>query len=65
MALKLLSIVTTTSCPLPALLRPEIYKENGERTFLGVTYTMLEYQFEQHRIWGATARIVQQFLALL
>jgi hypothetical protein len=51
--------------PIPALLRPEIYKENGERTFLGVTYTMLEYNFERHRIWGATARIVQQFLSLL
>jgi 8-oxo-dGTP pyrophosphatase MutT (NUDIX family) len=51
--------------PIPELLRPEVYKENGERTFLGVTYTMHEYNFERHRIWGATARIVQQFLSLL
>jgi 8-oxo-dGTP pyrophosphatase MutT (NUDIX family) len=52
-------------CPLDELRRPEAYRENGERTFLGVTYVMLEYQFGAHRIWGATARIVHQLLGLL
>jgi 8-oxo-dGTP pyrophosphatase MutT (NUDIX family) len=52
-------------CPLPWLQRDGACRENGQRTFLGVTYTMLEYQFEQHRIWGATARIVQQLLQSL
>jgi 8-oxo-dGTP pyrophosphatase MutT (NUDIX family) len=52
-------------CPLPALQRPDAYRENGERTFMGVSYMMLEYQYEQHRIWGATARIVHQLLSEL
>jgi len=52
-------------CPLEVLLRPGACRENGQRTFLGVTYTMLEYQLERHRIWGATARIVFQLLEQL
>jgi 8-oxo-dGTP pyrophosphatase MutT (NUDIX family) len=48
--------------PLELLRRPGAYRENGTRTFLGVSYTMLEYPFEGHKIWGATARILHQLL---
>jgi 8-oxo-dGTP pyrophosphatase MutT (NUDIX family) len=58
-------VAEVVRCPLDELRRPEAYRENGERTFLGVTYVMLEYQFGSHRIWGATARIIHQLLALL
>ncbi len=51
--------------PLDELRRPDRYRHAGERTFLGVTYVMHEYQFEEHRIWGATARIVHQLLGAL
>jgi 8-oxo-dGTP pyrophosphatase MutT (NUDIX family) len=50
-------------CPLDELFRPECYRHEGTRSFLGVTYAMHEYHFEEHRIWGATARIVHQLLA--
>ena len=52
-------------CPLPVLQKPDAYRENGERTIMGITYVMLEYQYEQYRIWGATARIVHMLLAEL
>jgi 8-oxo-dGTP pyrophosphatase MutT (NUDIX family) len=52
-------------CPLDELARPGACHELGRREFLGVTYTLLEYQFEQHRIWGATARIAQQLIQSL
>lgn len=52
-------------CPIDELRRPGAYRENGERTFLGVTYTMLEFPFGDHRIWGATARILFQLLEQL
>jgi 8-oxo-dGTP pyrophosphatase MutT (NUDIX family) len=48
-----------------ALSDPERYTANGSRTFLGISYDMHEYRWEPHRIWGATARMVHQLLALL
>jgi 8-oxo-dGTP pyrophosphatase MutT (NUDIX family) len=51
--------------PLAQLRSPERYHHGGERSFLGVTYAMHEYHWEQHRIWGATARIVNQLLELI
>lgn len=47
------------------LADPRRYSANGSRSFLGITYDMHEYRWEPHRIWGATARMVHQLLALL
>jgi 8-oxo-dGTP pyrophosphatase MutT (NUDIX family) len=51
--------------PLDELRHPERYRTGGQTTFLGVTYTMHEYHWEERRIWGATARILHQFFHLL
>jgi 8-oxo-dGTP pyrophosphatase MutT (NUDIX family) len=50
---------------LAALTDPARYTHNGAREFLGVSYDMHEYRWEQHRIWGATARILHQLLSLV
>jgi 8-oxo-dGTP pyrophosphatase MutT (NUDIX family) len=50
---------------LTALTDPTRYTHNGTRAFLGVSYDMHEYRWEQHRIWGATARILHQLLSLV
>ena len=52
-------------CPIAPLLLPGAFRENGVRTFLGMSYVMLEYPFEGHRIWGATARILHQLVEQL
>jgi 8-oxo-dGTP pyrophosphatase MutT (NUDIX family) len=51
--------------PLGELCHPERYRTGGESTFLGVTYLMHEYHWEERRIWGATARILYQLFKLL
>jgi hypothetical protein len=51
--------------PLSDLQHPERYRLGGQTTFLGVTYTMHEYHWEERRIWGATARILHQLFKLL
>ena len=53
------------SCPLDELARPERYRHSGERSFLGVRYVMHEFQWNEHRIWGATAHMTVQLLGLL
>jgi 8-oxo-dGTP pyrophosphatase MutT (NUDIX family) len=52
-------------CEMPALRDPARYSNGGTREFLGVTYVMHEYRWGEHRIWGATARMVHQLLELL
>jgi len=52
-------------CELAELAHPSRYANGGIRSFLGVSYAMHEYQWEQHRIWGATARIVHELLQVL
>ncbi len=49
------------SAPLDGLR----YQFAGERTFMGVSYELHEYYFGEHRIWGATARMVFQLLEAL
>jgi 8-oxo-dGTP pyrophosphatase MutT (NUDIX family) len=51
--------------PLDELRRPEIYRSDGTREWMGVEYVMHEYHFDGHRIWGATARITHQLLEIL
>ncbi len=50
---------------LAALGAPGCYTQDGTREFLGVRYPMHEYRIGEHRIWGATARMVYQLLELL
>ena len=58
-------VASVFSAPLASLAEPTRYTANGTRTFLGITYEMHEYRWEPHRIWGATARMVYQLMALL
>ncbi|MBK9070884.1 MAG: CoA pyrophosphatase [Myxococcales bacterium] len=37
----------------------------GEREYRGVTYQMRAYHWQGHRIWGATARILEQVAQLV
>jgi 8-oxo-dGTP pyrophosphatase MutT (NUDIX family) len=57
-------VAAVFACDLDELAAPHRYTSDGTRTFLGVTYTMHQYQWEEHRIWGATARIVHELLTL-
>jgi 8-oxo-dGTP pyrophosphatase MutT (NUDIX family) len=50
---------------LDQLRAPGTYREEGTRTFLGITYAMHEYHVGERKIWGATARMVYQLLALI
>jgi 8-oxo-dGTP pyrophosphatase MutT (NUDIX family) len=52
-------------CEVSELANPTRYANSGVRNFLGVSYSMHEYQWEQHRIWGATARMVYELLEML
>jgi 8-oxo-dGTP pyrophosphatase MutT (NUDIX family) len=51
--------------PLAALADPAIMVRKGERELLGVRYPIFGYQYDARLIWGATACMVQQLLALL
>jgi 8-oxo-dGTP pyrophosphatase MutT (NUDIX family) len=51
--------------PLDALRDPSIYEDLGQREVAGITYRMGAYHFEGRRIWGATARMVDQVLELI
>ncbi len=50
--------------PLTALLEPSIFREE-EYTHEGKQRSVLYYHYEQHVIWGATARILKQFLDII
>lgn len=52
-------------CEMDELANPQRYLNSGVRSFLGVSYSMHEYLWEQHRIWGATARMVHELLEML
>jgi 8-oxo-dGTP pyrophosphatase MutT (NUDIX family) len=58
-------VAAVLHCPLAPLLLPGAFRADGVRTFLGASYVMLEYPFEGHRIWGATARILYQLVEQL
>ena len=51
--------------PLDELLDPRIYTTRGKRQFLGIDFTMHEYHWQQHRIWGATAKMVASLVEIL
>jgi 8-oxo-dGTP pyrophosphatase MutT (NUDIX family) len=56
-------VASVFAADLDALVR--CHAIAGTRSFAGVQYEMHEYQWQAHRIWGATARIVHQLLTLL
>jgi 8-oxo-dGTP pyrophosphatase MutT (NUDIX family) len=58
-------VASVFAADLASLADPARYIANGTRTFLGITYEMHEYRWEPHRIWGATARMVYQLMALM
>jgi 8-oxo-dGTP pyrophosphatase MutT (NUDIX family) len=58
-------VASVFAAELASLADPGRYTSNGSRSFLGITYEMHEYRWEPHRIWGATARMVHQLMALL
>ena len=37
----------------------------GTRSWQGTTYTLRAYRFGDHRIWGATARVLEAIVELL
>ena len=36
-----------------------------EREVYGKTIRMVEYHYEGHRIWGATAMLIKQFIKII
>ncbi len=50
--------------PLTALLEPASFREEVQERS-GQLHRVFFYQYGKHNIWGATARIIQQFLDLL
>jgi 8-oxo-dGTP pyrophosphatase MutT (NUDIX family) len=51
--------------PLTAFREHSIREDLGEREFAGIRYRMHAYHVAGHRIWGATARMVEQLMELL
>jgi len=45
--------------PLSLFGDPSAAEDMGERSFRGVTYRLFAYPYGDHRIWGATARILR------
>jgi 8-oxo-dGTP pyrophosphatase MutT (NUDIX family) len=50
--------------PLPFLLDPANERGAPSVTFFGRQYAMFEYHYDEHRIWGFTARLVHDFLEI-
>ena len=48
--------------PLPAFTDAGIREDLGEREWRGYRYRLHAYHVGEHRIWGATARIVEQLV---
>jgi len=50
--------------PLPFLLEPA-NRRTVERDLHGTSLPMTEFHYEQHRIWGATAMMIVEFIKVL
>jgi hypothetical protein len=50
--------------PLSALLDPATAREE-DREIYGETWSIPFYQFGPHKVWGATAMILAEFVAIL
>jgi 8-oxo-dGTP pyrophosphatase MutT (NUDIX family) len=51
--------------PLAAFADRAAAEDLGERTLAGVTYRLRAYRVGEHRVWGATARVLEQIAELL
>jgi len=49
---------------LHAFGHPDQAEDMGVREFLGISYRMRAYDVNGHRVWGATARIIEQLVEL-
>jgi 8-oxo-dGTP pyrophosphatase MutT (NUDIX family) len=58
-------VASVFAAELSLLADPARHRIDGERSWLGVHYEMHEYRWGEHRIWGATARMVHQLLGLI
>ncbi len=48
--------------PLAVLADPAVREDLGEREYRGIRYRLHAYHVDGHRIWGATARMVEMLL---
>jgi 8-oxo-dGTP pyrophosphatase MutT (NUDIX family) len=51
--------------PLDTFADPTTAEDMGEREHFGVRYRLRAYRFADHRIWGATARVLEALHDLL
>ncbi|HWM87225.1 MAG TPA: CoA pyrophosphatase [Kofleriaceae bacterium] len=51
--------------PLAAFADPALAEDMGEREHWGMRYRVRAYPFGEHRIWGATARVLEELHDLL
>jgi len=51
--------------PLDALADPRCYENQGVREWMGIRYDMHAYRASGRTIWGATARMLHQLLAIV
>lgn len=56
-------VARTFTAAVPRL--PGTYRDGGRADWQGYRYTMHEFHYDEHRIWGATAAITLQLLDLL
>jgi 8-oxo-dGTP pyrophosphatase MutT (NUDIX family) len=61
----LAEVTSVFEAPLAILRDPAIREEMGERVLHGRRERLHAYRYGEHRIWGATARIIAQLFALL
>lgn len=51
--------------PLDTFADPATAEDMGEREHWGIRYRLHAYRFGEHRIWGATARVLEDLHTLL
>jgi len=51
--------------PLAAFADPTLAEDMGEREHWGIRYRLRAYRYGEHRIWGATARVLESLHEVL
>jgi 8-oxo-dGTP pyrophosphatase MutT (NUDIX family) len=51
--------------PLAAFSDPSVAEDLGEREHRGIRYSVRAYRYGEHRIWGATARVLESLHEIL
>jgi 8-oxo-dGTP pyrophosphatase MutT (NUDIX family) len=57
-------VASTFDAAIDELRDPSRYRHAGKNSWQGIEYVMHEYHVGEHRIWGATARMVHELLSL-